>query len=127
MDVLARLEALQIERDRLLERVALLEEQLVGRDDLILPPEWGLTTSEMRVFRVLLNRTMATKEAIHATLYHNEGKEAAEPKIVDVFICKIRKKLKPYGIEVKTIWGQGYSLDPETRARLKKELLPQAA
>ena len=31
-------------------------------------------------------------------------------KIIDVWICKMRKKLRPYGIEVKTAWGAGYEI-----------------
>jgi two-component system cell cycle response regulator CtrA len=54
-----------------------------------------------------------TKEAFLNHLYG--GMDEPEPKIVDVFICKLRKKLqdatgKNY---VQTIWGRGYKVsDP---------------
>jgi len=41
------------------------------------------------------------------------GMEEPEPKIIDVFICKLRKKLanvsngKDY---IETVWGRGYVL-----------------
>lgn len=33
-----------------------------------------------------------------------------EIKIVDVFICKIRKKVAPIGVHIDTFWGSGYAL-----------------
>lgn len=37
-----------------------------------------------------------------------------DTRIVDVHIFKIREKLKPYGIKIKTIRGVGYMLEEET-------------
>ena len=53
------------------------------------------------------------------------GQDEAEIKIVDVWICKIRKKVKAYGIEVQTQWGQGYFLTAESKA-IAQGLLDQA-
>lgn len=36
-----------------------------------------------------------------------------DTRIVDVHIFKIREKLKPYGIKIKTIRGIGYMLEDE--------------
>ena len=36
-----------------------------------------------------------------------------EPKIIDVFICKLRRKLElagASGVSIDTVWGQGYIL-----------------
>ena len=36
-----------------------------------------------------------------------------EPKIIDVFICKLRRKLEvagARGVSIDTVWGQGYIL-----------------
>ena len=41
------------------------------------------------------------------------GIHELEPKIIDVFICKLRRKLAENGAEglsVDTVWGQGYTL-----------------
>ena len=54
---------------------------------------------------------MLTKEMFLSALYG--GMDEPEIKIIDVFICKLRKKLaeasggKDY---IKTIWGRGYTL-----------------
>ncbi|HXL98540.1 MAG TPA: response regulator transcription factor [Rhizomicrobium sp.] len=81
--------------------------------------EVKLTVKEYEMLEFLSVRkgVTLTKEAILSKLYG--GMEAPEQKIVDVFICKLRKKLaaatngEHY---IKTIWGQGYALnDPSTK------------
>ncbi len=37
-------------------------------------------------------------------------------KIVDVFICKLRRKIKPFGVSINTIWGQGWALERKAAA-----------
>ena len=39
-----------------------------------------------------------------------------DSKIIDVFICKLRRKLDEWGLEkakIETVWGQGYMLVDE--------------
>ena len=54
-----------------------------------------------------------SKEQLLSNLYTLDG-DAAEIKIIDVFICKIRKKLNwmhpGLGGIIETVWGQGYRL-----------------
>ncbi|MFC3071509.1 winged helix-turn-helix domain-containing protein [Shinella pollutisoli] len=38
--------------------------------------------------------------------------DAPEIKIVDVLVCKIRKKLTGLDIPIHTVWGEGYRLVP---------------
>lgn len=117
MDVDARLEAIEAENDMLREQVAQLEALLGMRTPA--PLEFSLTGNEARAFGVLLNRDVANRDMIMHALYGGKSDaDVAEPKIVDVFICKTRKKLKRFGIEIKTQWGQGYYLDAETKRRV---------
>ena len=88
---------LREERDLAREQVAFLLSALMGDDTL--PLEWNLTESEERIMRVILTREYASKDAIMAALYWDKD-EPGEEKIVDVLICKIRKKIKPYGIDI---------------------------
>ncbi len=75
-----------------------------------------LTGKEYGILGLLALRkgTTLTKEAILNDLYG--GMDEPELKIIDVFICKLRKKLNAAtGGEdyIKTVWGRGYSLrDP---------------
>lgn len=118
MDERARLDLVQRENDELRERVALLE-RVLCQAERPFPFEWALTASEARVFGVLVSREMATKDAIMAGLYGSRLKDEAEEKIVDVFICKLRKKLGRFGIQIRTHWGQGFSLAAPERARFR--------
>jgi len=58
--------------------------------------------------------TTVTKEMLLNHLYR--GMDEPEIKIIDVFVCKLRKKLaEPTGGKsyIETVWGRGYRLrDP---------------
>ena len=77
-----------------------------------------LTGKEYQMFELLSLRkgTTLTKEMFLNHLYG--GMDEPELKIIDVFICKLRKKLsQATGGEnyVETVWGRGYVLrDPVT-------------
>ena len=75
-----------------------------------------LTGKEYGILELLCLRkgTTLTKEMFLNHLYH--GMDEPELKIIDVFVCKLRKKLaqatggKHY---IETVWGRGYVLrDP---------------
>lgn len=72
------------------------------------------TGHEHTILRLLATRknTAVDKETIMAMLYPNDADEA-ESKIVDVYICKIRAKLRDHGVAgcLQTAWGKGYSLN----------------
>lgn len=55
-------------------------------------------------------------------MYSDRVDVEPEIKIVDVFVCKLRKKLKPFGVSIVTVWGHGYSL--EDRHRYAAEAAP---
>uniref|UniRef100_UPI003BAAB766 helix-turn-helix domain-containing protein n=1 Tax=Stappia sp. TaxID=1870903 RepID=UPI003BAAB766 len=111
---------LRDENERLRARIDELEHALFR--DVSLPIEWRLTVQEARVFGILVTRSLATRTAILAALYDDLGRDQAEAKIVDVFVCKIRKKLKPFGIEIHTRWGEGWYLDEDQRESLRQML-----
>lgn len=71
-----------------------------------------LTRTEAKFFACLWDRfpRVQTKVAISDWIY--DGGFAGDPgiKIVDVWVCKLRRKLRPLGIGIKTEWGMGYAL-----------------
>jgi len=79
-----------------------------------------LTTKEYGILELLSLRkgTTLTKEVFLNHLYG--GMDEPELKIIDVFVCKLRKKLSnATGGEnyIETVWGRGYVLrDPEPKA-----------
>ena len=77
---------LRDENERLRARIDELEHALFR--DVSLPIEWRLTVQEARVFGVLVTRSLATRTAILAALYDDLGRDQAEAKIADVFVCR---------------------------------------
>jgi len=72
-----------------------------------------LTGKEYQMLEILSLRkgTTLTKEAFLNQLYG--GMDEPEVKIIDVFICKLRRKLSDasYGKNyIETVWGRGYIL-----------------
>lgn len=87
------------------------------------PACFGLTGKEAMIFSIIMARPIARKEEVMAW-YVSEYAEAdiPDPKIVDVFVCKLRKKAKLYGIDVQTKWGEGYFMTEATKAQVRKIL-----
>ncbi len=80
-----------------------------------------LTGKEYAVLELLTLRkgVVLTKEAFLNHLYG--GMDEPEVKIIDVFICKLRKKLAQAGAGdlIGTVWGRGYVLrDPAAGTRI---------
>ena len=72
-----------------------------------------ITGKEYQVLELLSLRkeVMITKEMFLNHLYG--GMDEPEAKIIDVFICKLRKKLAAFsngGHRIETVWGRGYVL-----------------
>lgn len=100
------IQALRDENDTLRERIRQLEEELgfVHKT----PSIFGLTPSEGKFFNALTKRPQVTRSAAMSVLYGNDY--SIDPRIADVLICKMRKKLRPYGINIITIWGVGWKM-----------------
>lgn len=117
------IERLERENDDLRARVRELE-RLLGMA-FECPPLIGLTRQEAVVFGLLLENPLMSKDLAMSAMYLHKQDEA-EIKIVDVYICKLRKKLKPYKIDVQTQWGQGWFITPEHKAVARKLFADQA-
>jgi two-component system, cell cycle response regulator CtrA len=96
---------------------------MIGKGNLIVDLERRIVTADSKLIRVtgkeysileLLSLQLGvtvTKEMLLGHLYG--GKDEPELKIIDVFVCHLRKKLaqatdgKHY---IETVWGRGYRL-----------------
>jgi Transcriptional regulatory protein, C terminal len=69
----------------------------------------GLTRLEARLMAALVDRIgqCVGKGALMGALYFDRAAEP-DPKIVDIMVCKIRKKIAGSGFVIETVWGQGY-------------------
>ncbi|MBL4719853.1 MAG: response regulator transcription factor [Alphaproteobacteria bacterium] len=84
-----------------------------------------LTGKEYSILELLAVRkgTTLTKEMFLNHLYN--GMDEPELKIIDVFVCKLRKKLSAAtggDTYIETVWGRGYVLrDPENETEPAQE------
>jgi two-component system cell cycle response regulator CtrA len=82
----------------------------VGKDVKVDGKAIHLTGREYQVLECMALRLghVFTKEALLDQLYG--GRDEPEIKIIDVFICKIRNKLRAHDAAqyVETVWGRGY-------------------
>ncbi len=87
-----------------------------------------LTGKEYAILELLALRkgVVMTKEAFLNHLYG--GIDEPEVKIIDVFICKLRKKLTQAGAPdlIGTVWGRGYVLREPNQGRTPAWQAPAA-
>jgi two-component system cell cycle response regulator CtrA len=100
-------------------RVGKLQLNLDSREVLVAGVPVHLTGKEYSILELLVLRKgmVLTKEAFLNHLYG--GMDEPEMKIIDVFICKLRKKLAQAGEGnlIGTVWGRGYMMrDPSGEA-----------
>lgn len=106
--------ALQVEIENLREQVAFYKSELglvsdAGRHA-IFRRRWKLTPYEASLLDALYSRAgrLMTRDLLMTKLYP-DGDEP-EIHIVNVFLCRLRRKVGPGLIE--TDWGHGYRLTP---------------
>lgn len=115
-----QIELLKETISRLEGQVHALQEALTG--DITPHVAFGLTPTEATIFSILVHRGKSTKTQIWNALYGLRPDDGAEMKIVDVLVCKARKKLSKFGIRIETLWGFGYAIPAESLARVREIL-----
>lgn len=119
-------------RDPLLREIAKLRDRLDYLEEenrqlrealepaVALPVDWKLTKTEARALLALhrVRQGYMNRERLLVALYGMEID--VEPKIIDVLVCKIRRKLKDAGaiIPIRTFHGDGFGLTREGHAAL---------
>lgn len=78
-----------------------------------------VTKLQAALFSVLLKRTEVIKDTLHQVIESRRkpNKEETDPKMVDVVICHLRKRLEVFGIEIETQWASGYYMTPDMRKK----------
>jgi two-component system cell cycle response regulator CtrA len=99
-------------------RIGDLELNLETREVAVAGRPVHLTGKEYSILELLVMRRgmILTKDVFLNHLYG--GMDEPEVKIIDVFICKLRKKLAQAGARdvIGTVWGRGYTVrDPGTQ------------
>ncbi len=115
-----RIEALEMEVERLRKRVVDLETIAFGA--FVAPIEWGLTATETRILATLMRRPLAPKEALMAAVTNGRDECASLENATESHISKLRRKLERYGGSIASQRFSGYRLDDHTRQFLAERL-----
>ena len=117
---------LRDENEELKEKVIQLKEELGLSKGLDLAI-YGLTSQEMKLLNILVARKFVSKEAGFCAVRLNLDYDYwGGTSLLDVVICKVRKKLKPYNIKIETIWGRGLCMSLVDRAAVRKAIEQEA-
>lgn len=118
----------------LVDEVRVLRERLAAltnpADATVLAAELGLRPKAAEILALLYRRgtALAISTIYDAVFQHSNG-DGPEPRIVDVYFCRIRAQAKQQGWPgvIITHWGTGRSLSPELRAFIGGILEPRKA
>ena len=78
-----------------------------------------LTKNQLTIVDMLFaTNGICTKESLYEKLYLSRQGYKPDPKIIHEMLHVIRKKLKPHGINIETVFDAGYTMTSESKARL---------
>lgn len=111
--------------DRALVAELLLERLRAEMDasEIFIPEELHLKPTQAAILRFLIKHDKVLSKPMLFTLtrYPGAGLEVwDEPSgnLISVHICGLRRRLRPFGLEITTVVGEGYRLPERTRQRL---------
>lgn len=123
--LLARITRLEQENNDLRATISDLKQEF-GLDDSV-PPVLGLNRAERKMLGVLFARRIATKgQCMTGIMVGRGGDEEPDMRVLDVYIHRMRVKLKPFGIVIVTEWGTGWYIDEENKQKIAALLNPAA-
>ncbi len=93
----------------------------------------GLPPTQRYILACLLHRGPWARESLAdiLTLYREEGGESDDQvnsaRHVDAAICRIRAAVRPYGLQIHTLYGRGFTIVPSQRRAFRELLEAEAA
>ena len=80
-----------------------------------------IAASEAAMLSLLLTRPRASKQDLLDSYKHHYG-STPDTKVVDVIICRLRKRIAPLGLVIDTIHGYGYCISRDIQAAMIEKL-----
>jgi hypothetical protein len=82
--------------------------------------QFKTTRLQSALLATILKRQQVSKQTLHDVIEHTRltygtHKEPTDQKMVDVMVCHLRKKLKPFNFDILTVWGTGYRMETAHR------------
>lgn len=73
-----------------------------------------LTPTQRTLYLMLRKNTgkCVSREGLMVAIYGGSPDDEPEMKIIDVFVCKLREKMRRFGspYAIETVWGVGYRM-----------------
>jgi two-component system cell cycle response regulator CtrA len=93
----------------------------------MLPAKWGLTPRERDILAALyMSRRDYTERVVLMEAMYGDDTGDVQEQIITVWIAKIRKKIKPFGMSIESKYGIGYRLTDETKQIIRDAISPIA-
>ena len=117
-----RIKLLEREKEILVSELEVAKETIrelraEHEEDFLFPVEWELTPKEAVLLNILQKNKVVTYARFIAMAY-NVNEAQPDPRIIDVFIHHLRKKLKNYPVVIETARARGYYLTEESKQYL---------
>lgn len=116
VDADQRVRDLQVKLAAAQDRIAALEAEIGV--NVVNPVLIGLSRAEANVFGVILRCPVASYSLLMEAVYGGRP-DCDQPasNVLHVLVGKMRPKLQKLGIEIETVWGTGYRMSPESKAK----------
>lgn len=79
----------------------------------------GLTKNECEILSAIVDHGRISREQLFVRVW-GARRDPPDPQIIDVHLCRIRKRLKPYGMRIKTLWGAGWEMSKDDCERVRE-------
>ena len=80
------------------------------------------TPAEAEVVRLFSQRILVTREMVLLATRDpaNPDEDDRDEKLLDVYVCRVKPKLKKMSIFIKAVYGQGFTISQDERTLLKR-------
>ena len=105
----------------LLDRIEELEALLGVDEDFTtrLSLQFKLSRSCSTILGHVYKRNMVTRDSIYTVLYGcRADDQMPSVRVIDQFVWRIRRKMKPVGVEINQLWGSGYVMPLASKEKM---------
>lgn len=124
---LQQIRTLEDRVEQLAEENRQLRGSLLPAEQFKFPREWGLSASETAILSSLYISPKGGRSHHALHVASNLSGYETDENIVKVWISRIRKKLRPAGIDIDMIWAYGYELTVESKQVISEALSERSA
>ena|SRR5688572_2375214 len=86
----------------------------------VVPSEWDLTRQEAWLVAALVEAAEGvSSKDLDRIIRASQSQCTGRSKLVDVVLCKARRKLHPFNVTIETVRAKGFRIPAETKEALR--------